>query len=233
MAIPHRQETPVKELPTEESYTKGPSEGMSSKKGLSKEVEERSMCQLRKISTTKWTAFTTISSRPLREINKNSTEFQVKKNKPTNDIDTFPIASLQKNKMKTQSPRILNLAKTIILNTAQVLIMEHFEKEFRSKWTGKKESSVLQRDAILDKKKVESAKIRKSYMEAWKMSMTDLGMTVLEIETCDGTDAITEFIENTEAMEDDKATESEERARQEDATESVETEEQVGPGPAK
>jgi hypothetical protein len=135
--------------------------------------------------------------------------------------------------MKTQSPRILNLAKTIILNTAQVLIMEHFEKEFRSEWTGKKESSVLQRDAILDKKKVESAKIRKSYMEAWKKSMTDLGMTVLEIETSDGTDAITEFIENTEAMEDDKATESEERARQEDATESVETEEQVGPGPAK
>jgi hypothetical protein len=41
MAIPHRQETPVKELPTEESYTKGPSEGMSSKKGSSKEVEER------------------------------------------------------------------------------------------------------------------------------------------------------------------------------------------------
>jgi hypothetical protein len=236
MVIPNDHDTPGDRLAMGELFTKEPSgaiptkmespRGVSLNKessdeallitGLSKEAQEQEYVPTQKDQYEEVNSIYNNIKSAIREINDNSTKLQAKSNNAINDIDTFPIANSQKNKMKTHSPRILNLAKTISRDTAQVLIMEQFEKDFRSEWTIKKKASVLQRDAFLDKKQVEFAKIRKSYMEEWTKSMKDAGMTVLEGRTSDEVEAATEAIEDTEAKNDDKANESDEKPR--DAT---------------
>lgn len=101
------------------------------------------------------------------------------KDNTTAQYDALPVSNLQKNKVKTQSPRLLNLTKTIAHNTAQVMILEVFETTFRSEWKQKKES-VLQRHDFIERKKTEFEKIRKDYREGWKQLSLAAGLRFAE-----------------------------------------------------
>jgi hypothetical protein len=88
----------------------------------------------------------------IRKINEHTEQFQTTKNTMIHQVDSLLITEFQKRRMKTQSPSFIAISKLLAQNTAHILVLEEWEKDFRSEWKQKKKESLTQRHVWLEKK---------------------------------------------------------------------------------
>jgi hypothetical protein len=87
----------------------------------------------------------------IRKINEHTEQFQTTKNTMVHQFDSLLITEFQKQRMRAQSPSFVGISKLLAQNTAHILVLEEWEKDFRSEWKQKKES-LMQRHVWVEKR---------------------------------------------------------------------------------
>lgn len=127
-----------------------------------------------------------VIAKTIKAAKESAAQFQAMKDSTTAKLDALPINNLQRKNLKAASPRLVNITAALSLSIAQVMMMENFEKTFRSEWKHRKKESVALREVFLVAKTKQIEKIQRDYKTEMTKSLVGANMTVLELEGTGG-----------------------------------------------
>jgi len=130
-----------------------------------------------------------VITKTIKAAKESAAQFQAIKDSTAAKMDALPINHLQRNKLKAASPRLVNITAALSLSVAHVMVMENFEKTFRSEWKHKKNESVALREVFLTAKTKEIEKIQRDYKMEMTKSLVGANMTILDLAGTGGADS--------------------------------------------